>query len=88
MKPEHIVLFLGLVEPPSVTAWAKGYDAFRFGEDIGACPYLTTHEPYGEDNQIQWFDGYQLGLQEEKANRDDASMTAKPWGWVTKGGKS
>lgn len=69
MKPEHEVLFVGLVEYPSVTAWMKGYDAMRFGEGIGACPYPTTHAPYGEDLQIQWFDGYQLALQEEKAKR-------------------
>jgi hypothetical protein len=75
MKPEHEVLFLGLIEYPEITAWAKGYDAFRLGEGIGACPYLQTHEPYGQDRQVQWFDGYQLGLQEEKARRMDASMT-------------
>lgn len=61
MKPEHVVLFMGVMEYPEVAAWREGYEAFRFGYSIGTCPY------YDKDRQINWFDAYQLGVEEDKA---------------------
>jgi len=61
MKPEHVGLFMGIMEYPELQLGVKATKHFVSDYSIGTCPY------YDKDRQINWFDAYQLGVEEDKA---------------------